>query len=169
MFFIIQWDKRYKLQEVPQESYALVDSQYFSKEVDTSGNSLPIDIQSLLHKFESIFEEPNALPPFRQHIHSIPLIPNSKPPSIRPYHYPYFQKSEIKNQISELLRKGYIRSSTRPFASPVLIVKKKDIHGACAIDYRGLNQITIQYKYPIPNLMSELLDKLHGAPNFFED
>jgi len=166
MFLIFNLNgKRYKLQGVPQESNAPVAFQYFSKEADTSSNSLPIDIQSLLHKFESIFEEPNALPPFRQHIHSIPLIPNSRPPNIRPYRYPYFQKSEIENQVSELLQKGFIRSSTSPFASPVLLVKKKDNTWRMCIDYRGLNQITIPDKYPIPNI-DELLDELHGATIF---
>lgn len=47
--------KRYKLQGVPRESNVQVAFQYFSMEANTSGYSIHIDIQRLLHKFESIF------------------------------------------------------------------------------------------------------------------
>lgn len=144
-----------------QKSNAQVAFQYFSKEVDTSGNSLSIDIQSLLHKFESIIEEPNSLPPFRQRIHSILLIPKTtQHPSVSS---PYFQKSKLKNN-SKLLKKGFIRSSTSTIASPTLLVKKKDNTWRMCNDYRGLNRMTIPSKYPIPNI-DELLD-LHGATVF---
>uniref|UniRef100_A0A3Q7GT74 Uncharacterized protein n=1 Tax=Solanum lycopersicum TaxID=4081 RepID=A0A3Q7GT74_SOLLC len=124
-------------------------------------NSLSIDIQSLLHKFESIIEEPNSLPPFRQRIHSILLIPKTtQHPSVSS---PYFQKSKLKNN-SKLLKKGFIRSSTSTIASPTLLVKKKDNTWRMCNDYRGLNRMTIPSKYPIPNI-DELLD-LHGATTF---
>ena len=51
---------------------------------------------------------------------------------------------EIKNQIKELLDKGYIRPSSSPWGSPVLLVEKKDGSLRMVVDYRGLNAVTIK-------------------------
>lgn len=110
-----------------------------------------------------LFSYPTSLPPFCQNFHSISLFPNSKPPNIRPYRHPYHKKSEIEKQDSKLLQTGFIQLSTSPFGSSILLVKKKDSSWHMRIiDYRGLDQITIPDKYPIPKI-EELFDELHGA------
>lgn len=76
------------------------------------------------------------------------------------------QKSVIDNLIQEMLKKGIIQSSSSPFASPVVLVRKKDGGWRLCIAYRGLNKITIKNRYPIP-LMEDLFDELGGATNFF--
>ncbi|KAD5961141.1 hypothetical protein E3N88_12614 [Mikania micrantha] len=126
---------------------------------------VPDPIQPLLQEFTAIFQEPTTLPPFRSHFHSIPLLPNSTPPNIRPYRYPHSQKAEIEKQVQELLSAGFIQPSNSPYSSPVLLVKKKDSSWRLCIDYRLLNKITISDKYPIPNI-DELLDELHGSQVF---
>nr|GMD05953.1 Transposon Ty3-G Gag-Pol polyprotein [Ipomoea batatas] len=66
----------------------------------------PEPLQDLLLEFSAIFEPPKTLPPHRVFDHKIHLLPNSKPVNVRPYRYPYFQKSEIEKLVREMLDQG---------------------------------------------------------------
>ena len=72
---------------------------------------------------------------------------------------------ELKEQLKDLLNKGFIRPSISPWGAPVLFVKKKDGSLRMCIDYRQLNKVTIKNKYPI-NRIDDLFDLLQGASNF---
>lgn len=105
------------------------------------------------------------MPPHRPWDHPINLIPGAQPVHVRPYRYTPAQKTEIEQQVTEMLRSGVIQPSVSAFSSPVLLVKKKDQTWRFCVDYRHLNAITLKNCYPMP-VIDELLDELAGASWF---
>ena len=128
-------------------------------------DSLAPELQSLLCQNAILFDTPQGLPPVRQHDHRILLSDETKTVKIRPYRYPMIQKDEIEKMVLDIKQTGIIRDSTSAFASPVVLVKKKDGSWRLCVDYRQLNALTIKDKFPIP-LIEELLDELSGACYF---
>ncbi|KAH9658539.1 hypothetical protein KPL70_023536 [Citrus sinensis] len=137
----------------------------FYTSLEDSFDKTPICMQQILVEYSNLFQEPRQLPPSRDIDHNIPLKEGTEPVNVRPYRYPYFQKSEIEKQVQEMLNSGLIRPSTSPFSSPVLLVKKKDGSWRFCTDYRALNQVTIKDHFPIPTV-EDMLDELHGAAYF---
>lgn len=133
--------------------------------VDVSKPVVPPALQSLLSEYTHLFEPPTGLPPTRACDHSIPLISGAQPVFVRPYRYAPLLKPEIERQVQEMLQQGIIQKSSSAFASPVLLVKKKDQSWHFCVDYRQLNAITVKGKYPVP-IIEELLDELQGASWF---
>jgi hypothetical protein len=139
-----------------------VNAQLCSLDVQTSKPSIPLDLQGIIDKNSKVFEDiPKGLPPTRNHDHDIHLIPGSVPPNIRPYRYPYAQKSEIERMVEEMLKASIIRPSQSSYSAPVVMVFKKDGTWCMCPDYRELNKITIKDNFPIL-VIDELLDELHG-------
>lgn len=122
-------------------------------------------MQPLLQQFSELFEKPKGLPPQRPFDHAIPLLPGAQPVNVRPYRYNPEQKNEIEKQVADMLANGIITPSCSPFASPVLLVAKKDFTWRLCGDYRHLNAITVKNKYPIP-VVDELLNEL-ASSRFF--
>lgn len=112
---------------------------------ETENEPLVSDMEpfhQLLLEFEGVFKEPKELPPDRGYEHQIPLKQDSIPFKSQPYRYPYLQKREIEAMVQEMLKSGIIQQSNSPFASPVLLVKKKDGTWRFCVDYRKLDSIT---------------------------
>ena len=75
------------------------------------------------------------------------------------------EHKELKEQLKDLLDKGFIRPSISAWGAPVLFAKKKNGSLIMCINYRQLNKVTIKNKYPIPRI-GDLFDQLQGASHF---
>lgn len=95
---------------------------------------------------------------------------DDNPVHSKTYRYPYIHREEVRNQVQSMLRQGIIRPSTSAWSAPIWVVpKKSDASGKVkwrlVIDFRKLNDKTVEDKYPIPNIV-DILDKL-GRCQYF--
>jgi hypothetical protein len=110
-------------------------------------------------------DEIPELTPGREIDFSIDLLPGSVPISKAPYRMSLPELTELKIQLQELLDKEYIKPSVSPWGAPVLFVKNKDGTVILCIDYRQLNKMTINNKYPLPRT-NDMFDQVGGAKIF---
>jgi hypothetical protein len=120
---------------------------------------LPDDIQQLLHQYSIVFEVPQGMPPVRDCDHKVPLLPGARPVQMRPYRYAPALKTEIEQQVTDMLKTRIIQPSQSEFASSVILVKKKDNTYRFCVDYRHLNALTVKTKFLVP-IIDEFLDEL---------
>lgn len=93
--------------------------------------------------------------------HNIPLL-DDVPVRQRYRHIPPSEYEAVKMHINQLLESQVIRESSSPYASPIVLVRKKDGGFRLCVDYRLLNGKTRKDAFPLPRI-EESLDALSGA------
>ena len=66
-------------------------------------------------------------------------------------------RQEVTRQLEKMQREGVIEPSNSPWASPVVLVRKRDGSHRFCVDYRHLNSVTVPDSYPLPRI-DDLLD-----------
>lgn len=92
-------------------------------------------------------------------------LTSDTPIHYRPYKLSIDEKSRVREIVSDLLDKGVIRESQSPYASPIILVKKRDGKDRMCVDYRALNAITVKDRFPLP-LIDDHIDRL-GKSKYF--
>lgn len=127
-------------------------------------------IYELCKEYKDIFYCENLPLTFTNEVKHFIRTKHEDPIYLKPYRQPPTQAMEIKQQVDKLLKDNVIQESYSPWSAPVhLVPKKKDASGETkyrmVIDYRRLNDITHDDKYPLPNI-TDIFDKL-GKSNYF--
>ena len=94
-------------------------------------------------------------------MHSIPLL-DDVPVAKHPYKLSHKKREIVRAQVADLLKKDIIEPCHSPYASPVLVIPKKDGSHRMVLDYRELNKISVKRRWPLPR-MSDILDRLTDA------
>lgn len=119
-------------------------------------------VRSLLLKYRSVFAAHEGdLGCTHLISHEIPLLDNV-PVRQRYRRLPPSEYDVVKSHIQQLLEAQIIRESCSPYASPIVLVKKKDGSPRLCVDYRQLNSKTRKDAFPLPRI-EETLDALSGA------
>ena len=78
---------------------------------------------------------------------------------------PIAQREVAEKEIEKMLEQGIIQPSKSPWASPIVLVRKRDATWRFCVDYRKINSISRKDAYPLPRT-DEALDSLAGAKYF---
>ncbi|KAJ1593381.1 hypothetical protein NDA12_001126 [Ustilago hordei] len=116
------------------------------------------DIPKPYQHLQDVFDEVEAdkLPHHTEHDLHLELIEGGKPPQGPLYLKGPKEMSKLRRYLDENLEKGFIRPSKSLAQSPVLFVPKKDGGLRLCVDYRGLNEITVKNRAPLPLIEEQL-------------
>ncbi|PHT28613.1 FKBP12-interacting protein of 37 kDa [Capsicum baccatum] len=104
---------------------------------DTKSETLTLHSVNVVNEFSDVF--PDDLPgisPDREIEFWIDLLSDTQLISIPPYHMSPTKIKELKEQIKDILDKGFIRPDVSPWGAPVFFMRKKDGSLRICIDYR---------------------------------
>ena len=94
----------------------------------------------------------------QHHIH----IKDGPPVRQQPYRLPHVYKEAVEKEIEMMLKEEVIEVANSEWASPIMIVKKRDDTIRLCVDYRKLNAMTLVDAYPMPRI-DDILDQVSQA------
>uniref|UniRef100_W8C8Q1 RNA-directed DNA polymerase n=1 Tax=Ceratitis capitata TaxID=7213 RepID=W8C8Q1_CERCA len=121
--------------------------------------------QNLAARVNHIIDSYNPIKGAKSPVEMKILLIDEQPVYERPRRVPHADKAFIEEQVSEWLRDGIIQPSVSEYASPVVLVSKKDGSKRLCCDYRRLNQKIVRDNFPMP-LIDDVLDRLQSAKVF---
>lgn len=124
----------------------------------------------IIKKHKHVFYDKNDNLTFTNEVKHKILTKHDMPIYSKLYRYPEVHKAEVNSQIEDMLKQNIIRHSNSPYNSPIWIVPKKldssnKQNWRIVIDYRKLNDVTIEDRFPMPNI-DDIFDKL-GKCQYF--
>ena len=122
-------------------------------------------VHSVLHDSPGLVSSTHRLlnPTTPPMLHHIPLKPDAQPVFSRPYPVPFSRRVQARKILDEWLSQGICkRVSNSQWASPFFLIQKSNGDWRGVVDYRQLNQRTVDVKAPMATAQS-IFDKRHGT------
>lgn len=127
---------------------------------------LPADGKCQLRQVLEANPQVCALRPGRTDVlHHCVYLTQQVPIKQRPYRMSSTKQAVVEKQLEEMLSAGIVKPSHSGWASPVILVPKKDGRLRFCVDYRKVNAIMESDAYLLPNI-TEILESLSGAAIF---
>ena len=151
------WERK-SLSDVPEHLRQLIEADRLTEEQTAS-------LCGVICQYEDLFAKPDG-PLGRTSLvkHTI-YTGDCRPVKRPPRRFPEKQRQIVEEEVEKMLDQGIIRESDSPWASQVVLVKKKDGSVRFCVDYRHLNAATRKDAYPLPNII-DCMDALSGASWF---
>ena len=115
-----------------------------------------VQLEELIDRYEHIFTDVPGDSNLTEHQIE---VTSEEPIRSKPYAIPYNVRESLKEDIQAMLQMGVIRESKSPYASPVVVVRKKDGTNRVCVDYRKLNRLTVFDPAP-GNTAEEIFQKM---------
>ncbi len=107
----------------------------------------------LLEHFRDVIELPGeTLGVTDRAAHHTMLKPDTHPEYVAAYRLPHSQKAVVNEIIQDMLDQGVTKNTCSPWNSPLFLVPKKDKSFRPVIDFRCVNNVTMDDHYPFPLL-----------------
>ncbi len=119
--------------------------------IESPNTTQTTEIPSCYVEFSEVFSKIKAtqLPPHRPWDCAFDLLTNAMPPKSKVYPLSRNETQAMEENIEEAMNSGFIRPSTSPATAGFFFVEKKDGGLRPCIDYRGLNNVTVKFRYPL--------------------
>ncbi|EGD79431.1 hypothetical protein PTSG_12973 [Salpingoeca rosetta] len=122
-------------------------------------------LQRLLEEFKDAFAKPGE-PLTKAMLPSMRIETGDTPPvARRPYRLSHHESEVVERIVKDHIAAGIVRPSFSPWASPVILIKKKTGEYRLVVDYRRLNAVSVPDAYPLPRL-DDTLEAMAGAKFF---
>ena len=132
------------------------------------GDLSPLEYQKLssfLKSYVGIFASPDGKLGRTNLIEHEIETGDSAPIKQRAWRLPFAKRQVAENEVKRMLAEDIIEPAHGPWASPIVLVTKKDGSVRFCVDYRKLNDATRKDAYPLPRI-TECLDTLAGSKWF---
>jgi len=143
----------------------------FADGVSTTTQMVPTDdgclIPAIYGEFVEVFSKAKVqtVPPHQSTDHAIDLEPSYNVPYWRSYNILEFELRTFKAYIEANLPTRFIQWSSSPMAAPIHFARRKDGGSRLWVDYRVLNKVTLEIRYPL-FLILEMVDHARGTKIF---
>lgn len=148
-------------EELPFESSPVTSGKETWRDVrisDTLTDEQREEVEKLLCEFQHIFTDAPGRTSMIKH--KVELKEDKTSPiRQKPYRIPESKKEEVKQELDKMLKEGIIEESYSDWASPIVLVPKKDGTKRFCVDFRKLNAVCKYDAYPIPR-MDDILEKI---------